>query len=263
MHFGKIMEDGALAATPGSGNDGLLGIIRKDHFDLVPMNPKRRCTPASVVGHAFYERRDPSRETNPGGDLDISQAIYKQLDERTVRVSGSRWVPAEDYRVKLEGVAKIGYRSICIAGIRDPQFIKRTEKNLEECREIIEDYFHILPKDSYKLMFRVYGKNAVMGECEPRPVMEGHEICILIDVVADSQDKADSICSFASSTLSHHGFPGRLSTAGNLAMPFSPGRAISVGEVYQFNIWHALPLRDPEEPFRKEVKIISTESKEV
>ena len=102
MHFGKIMEDGALAASPGSGNDGLLGIIRKDHFDVKPMNPKRRCTPESVTGHAFYERSDPSKEANPGGALDISAAVYSQLDLDTVRVEGARWIEAEEYTVKLE-----------------------------------------------------------------------------------------------------------------------------------------------------------------
>lgn len=257
MHFGKIMEDGSLAAVPGSGNDGLLGILRRDHFDLVPMNPKRRCTPASVVAHAFYERTDPTREANPGGHLDISLAKYEQLDERTVRVTGGRWIPADEYRVKLEGVRRVGYRSICIAGIRDERFIRSANTIIADCRQIVDDYFRSLPQGSYQVIYRLYGRDAVMAECEPSPVAEGHEVCLVIDVVADSQDRADSICSFASSTLSHHGFPGRLSTAGNLAMPFSPGRAISVGEVFQFHIWHALPLQDPGEPFKTEIITVS------
>ncbi|QUL98164.1 MAG: acyclic terpene utilization AtuA family protein [Candidatus Fermentithermobacillus carboniphilus] len=253
MHFGKVMEDGALAATPGSGNDGLFGIIRKDHFDVFPVNPKRRCTPSSVVAHAFYERSDPTREANPGGDLDISSATYTQIDDRTVRVTGSRWVPAQEYRIKLEGVAQVGYRSICIGGVRDPRFIDNVDSILSECKSIVSNYFKGLSTEAYTLIFRVYGKNAVMGDSEPRDQVGGHEICLLIDVVAQTQDLADSICSFTSSTISHHGFAGRLSTAGNLAMPFSPGRAIPIGEVYQFTIWHALPLSDPEEPFRTEI----------
>lgn len=253
MHFGKVMEDGALAASPGSGNDGLLGIIRQDHFDVLPMNPKRRCTPASVVAHAFYERTDPTLEVNPGGALDIGSAQYVQLDDRTVRVTGSRWSPDPEYRVKLEGVERVGYRSICIAGVRDPRFIANVDRILDECRETVTHYFRTLPSDSYHLTFRVYGRNAVLGECEPVPIAEGHELCILIDVVADTQQRADSICSFTSSTVSHHGFPGRMSTAGNLAMPFSPGRSIPVGDAYQFSVWHALPLDDPGEPFSTEI----------
>jgi hypothetical protein len=257
MHFGKVMEDGALAATPGSGNDGLLGIIREDHFDVRPTNPKRRCTPESVTGHAFYERSDPNREANPGGDLDISQAVYTQLDEVTVRVSGARWIEAPAYTVKLEGAAKTGYRSICIAGMRDPQVVANVELILEESRDIVEDYFSYLAEDSYALNFKVYGKDAVLGPFEPTPYVQGHEICVLIDVVAETQKLADSVCSFASSTISHHGFPGRLSTAGNIAIPFSPGRAVPVGEVYEFSIWHAWPLDDPKEPFRTTIETIA------
>lgn len=250
MHFGKIMEDGALAATPGSGNDGLLGIIRKDHFDVKPTNPKRKCTPESVTGHAFYERSDPSKEANPGGDLDISTATYTQLDHDTVRVQGAKWVPATEYTVKLEGVTQIGYRSICIAGVRDPLVLQNVDLILEECKQITLDYFAHLPQDDYSLNFKVYGKNAILGPYEPTPYVQGHEICVLIDVVANTQKLANSVCSFASSTISHHGFPGRLSTAGNIAIPFSPGRAVPIGEVYEFTIWHAWPLQDPHEPFR-------------
>lgn len=250
MHFGKIMEDGALAATPGSGNDGLLGIIRKDHFDVKPTNPKRKCTPESVTGHAFYERSDPSKEANPGGDLDISTATYTQLDHETVRVQGAKWVPATEYTVKLEGVTQIGYRSICIAGVRDPLVLQNVDLILEECKQITLDYFAHLPQDDYSLNFKVYGKNAILGPYDPTPYVQGHEICVLIDVVANTQKLANSVCSFASSTISHHGFPGRLSTAGNIAIPFSPGRAVPIGEVYEFTIWHAWPLQDPHEPFR-------------
>lgn len=250
MHFGKIMEDGALAATPGSGNDGLLGIIRKDHFDVKPTNPRRRCTPESVTGHAFYERSDPSKEANPGGDLDISTATYTQLDHDTVRVQGAQWVPADEYTVKLEGVSEIGYRSICIAGMRDPLVLKNVDLILEECKQITLDYFSYLPQNDYSLNFKVYGKDAILGPYEPIPYVQGHEICVLIDVVAKTQKLANSVCSFVSSTISHHGFPGRLSTAGNIAIPFSPGRAVPIGVVYEFTIWHAWPLQNPEEPFR-------------
>lgn len=248
MHFGKIMEDGALAANPGSGNDGLLGIIRRDHFEVRPTNPLRRCTPESVTGHAFYERSDPSREANPGGDLDVSGATYTQVDDVTVRVQGAKWVPAEKYTVKLEGVTHRGFRSICIAGARDPQVLKNIDLIIADSKQITEDYFAHL-QDAFSLNFKVYGKDAILGPYEPTPWVEGHEICMLIDVVAKSQELANSVCSFASSTMSHHGFPGRLSTAGNIAMPFSPGRAIPVGDVYEFTIWHAWPLEDPGEPF--------------
>ncbi len=263
MHFGKIMEDGALAATPGSGNDGLLGIIRSDHFDVRPTNPKRRCTPESVTGHAFYERSDPSKEANPGGDLDVSMATYTQLDENTVRVQGAKWIEAPAYTVKLEGVTQIGYRSICIAGMRDPEVIRNVDLILAEGKQITFDYFAHVPEEDFTLNFKVYGKDAILGPFEPTPYVEGHEICVLMDVVAKTQKLANSVCAFVSSTVSHHGFPGRLSTAGNIAIPFSPGRAVPVGEVYEFTIWHAWPLEDPHEPFRTTIQQVNGKGGEV
>ncbi|HHY09316.1 MAG TPA: DUF1446 domain-containing protein [Firmicutes bacterium] len=254
MHFGKIMEDGALAATPGSGNDGLLGIIREDHFEVKPTNPARKCTPESVTGHAFYERFDPAREANPGGNLDVSLATYTQVAEDIVRVQGAKWIAASEYTVKLEGAAHKGFRSICIAGVRDPRVIKNVDLILEESTAITRDYFSYLPQSDYSLNFKVYGKDAVLGSYEPTPYVTGHEICILIDVIGKTQKMADSVCSFVSSTISHHGFSGRLSTAGNIAIPFSPGRALPIGDVYEFTIWHAWPLEDPQEPFRTAVR---------
>ncbi|KLU40897.1 MAG: hypothetical protein AA931_05210 [Peptococcaceae bacterium 1109] len=257
MHFGKIMEDGALAATPGSGNDGLLGIISGGSFCVLPTNPARRCTPESVTGHAFYERSNPNQEVNPGGALDVSGASYEQVDERTVKVTGGRWVEAERYTVKLEGVRQVGYRSICIAGVRDPRVIANLDLILDDTRVLVEGFFAHLGREKYALNFKVYGRNAVLGNCEPSPAIDGHEICVLLDVVAEAQKLADSVCSFASSTLAHHGFPGRLSTAGNIAIPFSPGRAVPVGPVFEFSIWHAWPLEDPGEPFRTSVERFS------
>lgn len=256
MHFGKVMEDGALAADPGSGNDGLMGFLRQDHFEVVPVSEERRCTPASVALHAFYERPDPTREANPGGVLDVASARYEQVTERSVRVSGARWIEADEYRVKLEGVRKAGCRSISIGGVRDPRFIAASDQIVQDCYAAVREYFAFLGEGAYHFTIRTYGKNGVLGPSEPLAGAQPHEICLLLEAVSRDQETADSICSFASSFLSHHGFPGRLSTAGNLAIPFSPGRAISAGEVYQWSIWHGLPLEDPGEPFRVEVRQI-------
>ena len=230
MHFGKVMEDGALAADPGSGNDGLMGFLRQDHFEVVPVSEERRCTPASVALHAFYERPDPTREANPGGVLDVASARYEQVTERSVRVSGARWIEADEYRVKLEGVRKAGYRSISIGGVRDPRV---HSQGLRSDRAGLlrrgPGVFCLPGRGAYHFTIRTYGKNGVLGPSEPLAGAQPHEICLLLEAVSRDPETADSICSFASSFLSHHGFPGRLSTAGNLAIPFSPGRAIWPG----------------------------------
>ena len=147
--------------------------------------------------------------------------------------------------------------------MRDPEVIRNVDLILAEGKQITFDYFAHVPEEDFTLNFKVYGKDAILGPFEPTPYVEGHEICVLMDVVAKTQKLANSVCSFVSSTVSHHGFPGRLSTAGNIAIPFTPGRAVPVGEVYEFTIWHAWPLEDPHEPFRTTIQQVNGKGGEV
>lgn len=250
-HMSKILECGALAAEPGSSSDGIFGILNKDYFLVRPPNPRRRCTVTSVAAHSFYERDNPYMERLPEGYLDVTTANYVQYDERTVMVSGSRFVP-QPYTIKLEGVRLIGFRTISIAGSRDPIFIGKINQILEEVVEVVKDRMKHIPEDEYVINFRVYGINGVMGVYEPLKNPQPHEVGIIIDVVARTQEIANSICALVRATLLHHGFEGRKTTAGNIAFPFSPSD-FPVGPVYEFNIWHTLELEDPVEPFKMRV----------
>ncbi len=88
-----------------------------------------------------------------------------------------------------------------------------------------------------------------MGELEPTPPVAGHELGLVIEAVGPTQEVADTICSFARSTLLHYGYPpGRKSTAGNLAFLYSPSD-VSAGAVYQFNVHHLMQVADPKSTF--------------
>ena len=100
-----------------------------------------------------------------------------------------------------------------------------------------------------RMIFHIYGKNGVMEELEPVKTVTGHELGLIIEGVGRNQAEADSVCSIARSTLLHYGYPGRISTAGNLAFPFSPSD-IHGGEVYEFSIYHLMDTGGrPEELF--------------
>jgi hypothetical protein len=92
--------------------------------------------------------------------------------------------------------------------------------------------------------FHVYGRDGVMGPTEPVRETRSHELGILIEAVSPTQEEADSLVSLTRSTLLHYGYPGRISTAGNLAFPFSPSD-IAAGEVYEFSIYHLMEIDDP------------------
>ncbi|MFI9048344.1 acyclic terpene utilization AtuA family protein [Streptomyces sp. NPDC053427] len=243
LHMSKILECAAIAAVPGSGSDCMLGTLRRDHFVLEPLDPDRRCTPTSVAAHTLYEKSDPCRLPGPGGYLDLSDCVFTPEDERSVRVSGSRHI-AQPFTVKLEGARLRGYRTVSVAGARDPFFLREIDTIVQGVRDRVADNFPDIPPGSYDLLVRVYGADGCMGALEPSPRPQGHEVGIVIEAVADSQDLADTLCGFARSTMLHFGYPGRLSTAGNLAFPYSPSD-FHAGAVYEWSIYHLMTADDP------------------
>jgi len=243
LHMGKILECAAIAAIPGSGSDCVLGRLFDDHFILEPLNTDRRFTRNSVAAHSLYEKSDPFHLPGPGGALNLEQVSYEELDGGRVKVSGTAFSPTEPYAVKLEGARSVGFRTVSIAGIRDPRLIADLETILSD----VENQCRPSMDNTSRLTFHAYGKNAVMGAQEPATALP-HEVGLVIDVVAPHQTIADNDCALVRSTLLHFGFAGRLSTAGNLAFPYSPSD-LPAGEVFEFNLYHLMVLDDPLAPF--------------
>jgi len=241
LHMGKILECATIAAVPGSGSDCMLGTLREDHFILEPLSDSRKCTTLSVAAHTLYEKSDPTKLPGPGGTLDLSGCIFEQLTENSVKVSGTKFIPDAQYHVKLEGAIRKGYRTVSIAAASDPIFIEKIDSIVAAVKDRVSSNFANL--GDYFLDFKVYGKGGVMllpTESTTPPA----EICIIIEAVAPTQDIANTICSFARSSLLHFGYEGRKSTAGNLAFPFSPSD-FTAGEVFGFSVYCLMPSADP------------------
>ncbi|MBC8239608.1 MAG: acyclic terpene utilization AtuA family protein [Alphaproteobacteria bacterium] len=239
LHMGKILECAAIAALPGSGSDCVLGRLSADHFVLEPLSSERRFTRNSVAAHSLYEKSDPFHLPGPGGSLDLEDVLYEELSDGRVKVSGTRFTPSQTYAVKLEGARPIGFRTVSMAGIRDPHMIADLDHILRD----VEDRCRPGMDKAAIVTFHAYGKDGVMGPQEPVST-PAHEIGLVIDVVAPDQATADGGCALVRSTLLHFGFPGRLSTAGNLAFPYSPSD-FSAGEVFEFSLYHLMGLDDP------------------
>ena len=62
-------------------------------------------------------------------------------------------------------------------------------------------------------------------------------------------------CGRCKQYLLHHGYAGRLSTAGNLAFPFTPPE-VSLGPAYRFNVYHLLRTADPDALFPLEIETL-------
>ena len=249
-HLGKILECACIAAVPGSASDVMMGYLYEDSFAVEPCAPGRKCTVTSVCAHTLYEKANPYLLPGPGGTLDLSACEFIQETERRVRVRGSRFIPQTKKNVKLEGTKLMGYRTISICGNRDPFFLKELDNILEGVKAQAEDNFKAKNID-YKLDFIVYGRDGVMGALEPGPGIPAgaKEVGIVLDVVADTQEHADTVCGAARAMMLHYGYPNRVATAGNLAFPFSPSDA-HMGAVYNFSAYCLLENDHPEDLFK-------------
>ncbi len=243
-HLGKILECAAIASTPGSGSDCMMGYLREDSFSIEPLAKERKCTTMSVAAHTLYEKTDPYHLPGPGGGLDLTKTTFKQVTDSKVEVAGSKFVPTDKYFLKLEGAKRVGYRTISIGASKDPIFISQIDNIIAVIKKRIKENFNTIKEEDYFLDFKVYGKNGIMSMFENLPSEIPNEVSIVFEAVAKTQKLANTICSFARSSMLHYGYDGRKSTAGNLAFPFSPSD-VEAGEVFNFSVYHLMEVDNP------------------
>lgn len=253
QHLGKILECGALCAEPGTAKDVMLGQLDDTGFEVWPANEERKCNITSVAAHTFYEKDHPTLLHGPGVLLDLSACKFTQVADGRVRVTGSKMLPTP-YTIKLEGARLAAYRTFVLAGIRDPLLIACMEDVEKEVVKSVDTYYGGLPKE-VQINFYHYGKDAVMGPLEPTPV-PGHEIGLMFEVIAPTQDMANAVCASVRSTYLHYGYKGRKSTAGNLAFPFAPSD-VPFGAVYAFSVYHLMHIDDPLKYFPIEMREVA------
>jgi hypothetical protein len=257
LHMGKIMECGALCATPKSAT-AMATIYKDGSFDIKPLAPDARCTPSSVAAHTLYEKTRPDILPGPGGDLVLTHSTYEQLsDQRTVRVYGATFQPSRSvglpYTVKLEAAKTVGYRAIFMGGIRDPILIRQISEFQAGVRKYIASQHQLLPKGEYwKLGFHVYGANGIMGTLEPGDVAYNpREIFVVGEALASNQKLARSIASTAKTAFVHGSYPGQRATGGNFAWGIAGSSDIEMGPCAELCIYHLIPLKVGEEGAKK------------
>ena len=255
-HAAKIAECGAACVEHRTESDSIVVRIQKDGAIFEPPNPKLRCTPLSVRSHMLYENPSPIKLYEPSGMVDTSKSKYEAVSDRAVKITGSEFVPAKTYTIKLEGSGKIGYRSIWIGGIRDSVLISSIDDFMQRVRATMEKkvgqvYEGKLLRKDWQLNYRVYGKNAVMGPLEPEKDIKSHEIGVLAEVIAPDQDTAYNIAYLYRHTAMHQHY-GRFSgLTTNFAFPFVPLQ-LNAGPVYKFFLNHLVQPNDPYEMFPTE-----------
>lgn len=241
-HAGKILECAALCAVPGTTKDCMFGTITQEGFYITPLSDERKCTPLSVAAHTFYEKDHPYLLHGPGQVLNLEHCSFTAASDNTVFVTGSEIAPTDPYCIKLEGAMQCAYRTIVIAGVRDPILISKLEEVEQLAKEQVERYYSDISGEDYSIHFINYGINGVMGDLEPCRDLP-HEVGIVFEVLAKTQELANTVCGSLRSSLLHYGYEGRKSTAGNLAFPFAPSD-IPFGAVYEFSVYHLMEVLD-------------------
>ncbi len=253
VHMAKIIECASLCCVPG-GRDAILAELDDAGFVLESMNPQRRATPTSVAAHSLYEQSDPFTVYEPEGKLDLAAAQYVAVDDRRTRVTGARWEPSTDPCVKIEGARKIGERAVLLAGAADPRFIAQHRDILAAVSEVVRDLVCEDTPQDYTLRFRVYGVDGVRMAAPEHETPPG-EVFVMGECIAPTAERASEVVRTCKQYLLHHGYSGRLSTAGNLAFPFTPPE-VSLGPAYRFNVYHLLHTADPDALFPLEIEVL-------
>jgi hypothetical protein len=239
FQMAKIIECGSLCCE-GGGRDSMLGTLEGDSFVLESMSEVRRATPMSVAAHGLYEQADPLSVTEPEGILRLQDSKFEVVDDRRCRASGGVWEPAEQLSVKIEGATRVGARAVYFAGSADPVFIAKADEIATSVEAMVRDLVPPDPANPYDLYFRFYGLGAVSN----RPVDTlPEEVGVLVECIAETAEEAHAVVASAKQYLLHAAFEDRISTAGNLAFPFTPPE-VAAGDAYRFCVYHVMDVDD-------------------
>ncbi|GAA0253692.1 acyclic terpene utilization AtuA family protein [Cryptosporangium japonicum] len=253
-HASKIVECGGQCTTDPRGG-GVHTTIDAGGFTIEPLSPGSACTPYTVAAHMLYETVNPFEMREPDGTLDVRDATYVALDERTVRVEGSRFHLADQHTIKLEGARITGYQTTSFTAIRDPLILA----DVEGWADLFRHHLRLrvtqtlgLADDAYAFDVRLYGHNAVLGELEP-DAGPPREVGVMLLVNAPDQATATAVAKVANPLMLHlpaasmHYLP-------SLAFAGSPAET-ERGAAYEFVLNHVVDS-DPTELFRIEYGVV-------
>lgn len=249
-HAGKIAECGALC-TVDPMRGGVLIRVDADGFEVEPLALDNRCTPYTVSAHMLYENADPFRLTEPAGVLDVTEATYVAIDDRTVRVEGSRFEEADTYTMKLEGAGGGPFQTLMLIGIADPKVLAALDLWMSRLETALHQRIadNIEDPGPYTLSLRAYGSNALTGLPPNADAPAPREAGVLFVASASTQDMATRIAKLCNPWFFHFPLePG--SELPSYGFPFSPAE-IERGQAYVFHLNHVVETTGPFELVRR------------
>ncbi|MGX6447614.1 acyclic terpene utilization AtuA family protein [Patulibacter sp. S7RM1-6] len=253
-HAAKIAECGGQCTTNPRSGAGVLFTVDADGFTIESLDAETVCTPRSVAAHMLYETVNPHAMREPPGTLVASDAVYSQLDDRRVRVEGSRFDDADQYTNKLEGAARTGYETLSLTGVRDPRILADVDGwaagLLAELRRRVQVALGLGAGD-YEVALRLYGHDAILGPLEPDDGPP-REVGAILVVHAPDQATATAVAKTANPLMLHMPLAG-MEELPSFAFLTSPAE-IERGAAYEFVLNHVVEVDHPTELFRIEME---------
>jgi hypothetical protein len=201
-HAGHILECGAVACDPGSPSDCIVAEIYDDGTAIFSApNAARRCTAHSIAVHSLYQQSHPQLQFYPEGVLTTENTQFFSRDSRRAGIRGSRFVRKGrpwPWSIKLEGALHLGGCKVSLIHIDAVDLPNIPESVL------------------------AYGRNGVQSAPIDAP---RRELGIFVESVARTAEAAIRLARIVVNGLTHCGYPGRKTTAGNVAYPLSPSLA--------------------------------------
>lgn len=248
-HAAKIVECGGQCTTnPRSG--GVFATIDAGGFTIESLDPDVTCTPTSVAAHMLYETVDPFRMREPAGTLLVRDAVYTALDERRVRVEGSRFEPAGQHTIKLEGARVSGFTTMSFAAIRDPEVLADVAGWAALLEQVLAARVRQtlgLEQPAYEIDLRLYGHDAVLEAIDPA-TGPPREVGVMLLVQAGDQATATAVAKIANPLMLHLP-PAGMAHLPSFAFPFSPAET-ERGPSYEFALHHVVDVDEPSSMFR-------------
>lgn len=257
-HMGKIMECGGTCATPKS-KASMATIYKDGSFDIRPPAVGAVCLPLTTAAHTLYEKTRPDKLAGPGGDLNLTTAVYSQLDDGiSVHVKGATFTPSWDrdggaYTVKLEGARVTGYRSIFMGSFCDPILLAQLPVLLGQIKKYVAQQHSHLDANTWDLDFHVYdGKDHDGEDAGMPPVAIPQDpppgvVFIVGEALAPTQAEATSLASAARIGCVHGPYKGQKANSGNFGMGIGGKGEIEMGACAEFSVYHLMDLAKGEE----------------
>jgi hypothetical protein len=165
-------------------------------------------------------------------------------------VTGQRYFPSEQTRVKLEGAGRVGERFVGLASVRDPYTVANIDAVIAWAREQAKERFS---GPGFELHYNVFGKNGVMGDLEPMKT-PAHELCIVVQGVAPTAELAEELCLIGTRQLFYARLPNVKGTAGGVA--FVIDEVMKASPACRWTINHTLAVSDSRELFPEQIRYV-------